>query len=264
MYKLLYFFLVSLLLVSCKKDLDFEYHKINPILVIEGQLSQNGCEVRLTNTTPMNEYMDTTHLTDACILLKDLSDGTSRELVCGADGIFKDYNPGIIEHSYELEIIHNENNYTSSCKMRQSTEITNLEFSWLKMPYDYVAILEIKFKEIPSKETYYWIKIYRNNEAYQWLTCDNRSAVEGEITQMTMTSRKDLSKEDEKDILRDGDVIKVDISNISKEMYDYLSALKISSNGPLMFQGEFCLGYFLASDIVSHTIIYNPDELKER
>lgn len=252
------------LFISCKKELDFKYHEIEPILVIEGQLTQFGCETRLTYTTPMNEYMDTTHLSDAIVLLKDNTDGSDMILECDKNGIFRNEDAGKDGHSYGLEINYKGNLYTSTCLMRPATEILNLEFSWLKMPYDYVAILEVKFKELEGSDNYYWIKIYRNNDAYQWILCDNRSAFNGEITQMTMTSRKNIEKEDEKDILKDGDIVKVDISTISGDMFDYLSALQISSNGPKMFEGEFCLGYFLASGITSDTITFHPDELKIR
>lgn len=264
MKRFLYIVLSVLIFYSCKKELDFEYHQIEPILVIEGSLTQSGCKTRLTYTTPMDEIMDTLPVTDAVVMLKDISEGRSIILDCDEYGNFVSGEPGVNGHAYELEISYQGNVYTSTCVMRPATEIIKLEFSWLKMPYDYVAILEVKFKELESFDNYYWIKIYRNNDAYQWLLCDNRSARDGEITQMTMTSRKDLENEDEKDILKDGDVVRVDISTISREMYDYLSALKISSNGPQMFEGKLCLGCFLASGNASATVTYRPDELKER
>ena len=264
MKRIINFLLLAILFYSCKKELDFEYHEIDPILVIEGELTQSGCETRLTFTTPMNEYMDTTHIRNAQVMLIDMTDETYFNLKSDENGVFINDVPGEVGHTYELAIIYNENMYSSSCEMRGATEIYNVGFSWLKMPYDYVAILEVEFKEIVGNGNYYWLRIYRNGKAYKWLLCDNKSAFNGKITQMTMTTRKNLDKEDEKDILREGDTIEVEILTISREMYDYLSALQISSNGPQMFEGEFCLGYFLASSPVSRTIVFHPDELKER
>ena len=164
------------LLASCKKELDFEYHEIEPLLVIEGQLTQAGCEARLTYTTPMNEYMDTTRLIDAKIILRDLTDDQAVDLTCNEYSVFVSEKPGKPGHAYELEVTYKDMFYASKCVMRPASEILNLEFSWLKMPYDYVAILEIKFKELEGNDPYYWIKIYRNGKAYQWILCDNRSA----------------------------------------------------------------------------------------
>lgn len=53
------------LLMSCEKELDFKYHDIEPQLVIEGILSQEGVRVSLTNTTPMDEKIEKNYLTDA-------------------------------------------------------------------------------------------------------------------------------------------------------------------------------------------------------
>ena len=46
-------------------------------------------------------------------------------------------------------------------------------------------------------------------------------------------------------------------------MYDYLIALQSDSNGPKMFEGDYCLGYFMAAPISKSEIIYRPSEMKE-
>ncbi|MBD5291516.1 MAG: hypothetical protein HDS24_05545, partial [Bacteroides sp.] len=63
--------------------------------------------------------------------------------------------------------------------------------------------------------------------------------------------------------LLDGDEVTALVIPISREMVDYLTALEQDSNGPAMWQGNFCLGYFLASTIASKTIIFHPNELTE-
>lgn len=262
--KYLYYIIISVVLFSsCKKELDFEYHYLEPKLVIEGILTEAGISTKLTFTTPMNESLDLSPITQATVSLIDATTGQTYNLECDGEGNFVNSAKGIVSHDYLLEVIHESNHYLAECEMRAATEITNLEFNWIKMPYDYVAVLQISFKDIWPKGEYYWIRIYRNNEAYQWLLCDNKGAMDGIINQVTMTSRKNLDKEDEKDKLEDGDIVKVEISTISRDMFDYLQALQTNSNGPKMFYGDFCLGYFLASGFVEKSIIYHPDELKE-
>lgn len=257
----LIFTLLSFLLLSCEKELDFKYHEVEPQLVIEGILSQEGACVTLTQTVPMDEKLEKNYLTDAEISLKDLTAGEEIELEADKNGIFiKDYVPEI-GHDYQLKVVREGNEYSSVCLMRPSTKILNLMFQWIKMPYDHVAVLQIKFADLESEEDYYWIRIFRNDEPYKWIMSDDRGAVEGVITEVIMTTRQDLSEEDEKDILRDGDVVKVEINTISREMYDYLIAIENDSNGPAMFEGDFCLGYFLASDSAVESIIFRPDEI---
>ena len=96
-----------------------------------------------------------------------------------------------------------------------------------------------------------------------WLLSDDRKSVDGIINEVTMTSRKDISEEDDATVLRDGDVVSVTVAPISRAMYDYLTALKSDSNGPRMFEGDYCLGYFMAAPISKSEIIYRPSEMKE-
>ncbi|MCH5239030.1 MAG: DUF4249 domain-containing protein [Muribaculaceae bacterium] len=253
---ILFFFLIS-----CEKELDFKYHYVEPQLVIEGVLSTEGIKVSLTTTTPMDEKIEEDYLTDAEVYLADLTEAQEYELHPDINGIFKNNCIPVIGNEYQLRVLRNGNEYTSTCRMRPATKILNLMFQWIKMPYDHVAVLQITFADLESYEDYYWIKILRNGAPYKWIMSDDRSAANGVITEAIMTTRMDLSEEDEKDILRDGDEVTVAINTISREMYDYLVAIENNSNGPAMFEGDFCLGYFMASDYVSSSIIFRPDEI---
>ena len=64
-------------LVSCEKELDISYHNIDPLPVIEAELTPDGARVGITMTTPMGEPMDRTRLTDAVVTLTDLTDGAT-------------------------------------------------------------------------------------------------------------------------------------------------------------------------------------------
>lgn len=148
--------------------------------------------------------------------------------------------------------------------MYPPTEIESLEFNWIKMPYDYVAVFQGRFydnRDIEGES--YWIRLYRNGEIYQWGEMDDRSAVDGISTFFTMTTRQDTDEEEDDTVLFDGDVITCTVSPISRAMHDYLEALQNDSNGPAMFSGDKCLGYFMATSPVSDSIVFHPDELPE-
>ena len=256
--------LEALILTGCEKELDFEYHDVESPLVIEATLSHEGSNVRLTHTTPMDEPMDLTPLTDAEVTITDLTSGSSRLLPLKEDGSFGDDRPGEAEHEYRVEVTAGGNSFTSSCVMKGATEIVDMMFQWIKMPYDYVAVLQVSFKEIPGDDdNCFWIRLLRNGKPYKWSVVDRRIASAGVINFVTMTTRRNIEEEDEKDLLLDGDEVTALVIPISREMVDYLTALEQDSNGPAMWQGNFCLGYFLASPIASKTIIFHPDELTE-
>ena len=254
-------FIFVFFLFSCEKELDFKYHEIEPQFVIEGTLSQEGVKVTLSLTTPMNEKIEPDYITDGEVTLIDEATQSQIKLETDLLGIYTSEYTAKTGSIYRLEVRQKGKEYISRCEMRPATEISGLKFQWIKMPYDYVAVLQIAFKDLENQDDCYWIKIYRNDEPYKWIMSDDRGAVNGTITEVIMTSRMDLKEEDEKDILRDGDEVKVVINAISREMYDYLIAIENDSNGPRMFDGDFCLGYFIASDSVSDTIIFHPDEL---
>ena len=260
----IFILVVALNFQACKKDLDIEYKEIEPITVIEGELSLNGSNVRITMTTPMDEPMDTTLLTDATVTLSDLTDGTSEILSPDKFGVFTNLNSGIPGHMYELRVVRDDKSYVARCEMSAPTELLGLEFNWIKMPYDHVAVLQVTFTENPAiNGDCYWVRLYRNGKAYMWNLVTDLNARNGVINDVFMTSRRDLDEEDEATALRNGDVVTASVSPISREMYDYLEAVSSDSNGPAMFSGDFCLGYFLASGTVRSSIPFHPDEIKD-
>ncbi|MDE6485275.1 MAG: DUF4249 domain-containing protein [Duncaniella sp.] len=259
-----YFLAVSACLAtaSCEKELDFKYHDIAPITVIEGELMPDGIRVGVTLTTPMDEPMDLTRLTDAAVSLRDLSTGEIYSLSTDAAGYYSAAISGIPGHEYRLRAERNGCVYEAETEMYGPSEILSLEFNWIKMPYDHVAVLQCKFADVgPQLGDCYWVKLFRNGEIYRWTQSDDRGAIDGVCSFTVMTTRRDTDEEDDEDVLYDGDVITCTVSRISKAMYDYLEALQNDSNGPCMLTGDMCLGYFIATTPVEKSIVFHPDEI---
>lgn len=252
---------MTLLFISCEKELDFNYHDVESQLVIEGITTNMGTSVTLTHTTPMGDPINTRFITDASVRLTDLSSGDERILVANLNGEFCDNVPGIVGHNYKIDISYQGKNYSSLSSMKPASQIDDLQFQWIKMPYDYVAVLRISFCDFETKDDCYWIKLYRNDAPYMWILSDDRSAVNGMISEVVMTSRKKNDEEDDKKVLKDGDEVKVVLTPISRLMYDYLSSIQSDSNGVRMFSGDFCLGYYFASTNSTASIIFHPDNL---
>ncbi len=264
LYNILSIMCMMILIASCERELDFEYHDIDPLVVIEAELTPDGTKVSITRTTPMDEPMDRTHITDATVTLTDLTDGTARNLQTDSDGFFVDHTPGVAGHEYRLRVEYAGCHYEAEATMYQPTEIESLEFNWIKMPYDYVAVFQGRFYDNEAvDEECYWIKLYRNGQIYLWGEMDDRSAVDGVSTFICMTTRKDTSEEEDDTVLFDGDVITCTVAPISRAMHDYLEALQNNSNGPAMFSGDKCLGYFIATSPVSASLEFHPDEIPE-
>ncbi len=260
-----YILLTAALLTSCEKDLDFEYRDIEPILVIESVLTQDGASVYLTLTTPTDEPMDRTRLTDAEVTLTDLTTGYTFDLNFDAAGTYVKSAPGETGHEYELVVKRGEEVYRSCSIMSPAVKLNDVRFNWVKMPYDHVAVLKIEIIDADAAAygDCYWVKVYRNGEIYKWAAITDDSTDEnGIISGVMMTSRMDLDEEDDNDALHDGDEIKVTVSHISRRMNDYLVAIESNSNGEPMFDGSFCLGYFLASPVTSVSMTFDRDQIE--
>ena len=100
----LYFPLLVMLLVGCEKELDFKYHTIDPMTVIEGVLTPEEGRVSLTLSTPMGEPMDRTLLTDAGMTLEDLVTGNIFSLCPDENGEYISETGGIVGHEYRLTV----------------------------------------------------------------------------------------------------------------------------------------------------------------
>ena len=248
---------------SCEKELDITYHDIEPLTVIEGELSSAGAKIGITMTTPMDEPMNRTRITDATVTVDDLTDGTTFALTADDEGFYTNRTAGITGHDYRLGVIRDGNIYEAVTPMFSATVIHSLEFSWIKMPYDHVAVLQVRFGDNPDiNGQCYWIKIFRNGKIYRWSELDDRSAEDGVLAYTVMTTRRDTDKEDDEDVLHDGDVVSCTVCPISREMHDYLEALQNDSNGPAMFSGDRVLGYFMASTPAYGETIFHPELIR--
>jgi putative lipoprotein len=252
--------LLLALLTGCKKELDLDYRDIPPMLVVEANLTDAGSTVALTQTTPMDEPMDTRRLTDAAVTITDLSDGTVTTLAPDATGTYVGTDCGVTGHDYRLTVEREGAVYTSDCRMQVPVEIADAFFQWIKMPYDEVAVFTIRLVDNPLTDDAYWVRIFRNGEVYKWAVFEDRFALDGVVEASMMTARKNPPDPDDEDILNDGDVLTITAVRIPAHIYTYLEQLSAHTiAGPTAISGTPpALGYFLASPVTSLTLTYSP------
>lgn len=254
---------VLTVLTACEKEIEFEYHDIPEQQVIEGMLSQKDVRVRLTKTIAIDEPFNHNTMTDATVTVTDKTSGRTFFLTPDDTGTFINVDlTGQTGHEYELTVSIGTDRYTSTSKMSAPSEIVSAEFNWIKMPYDDVAVLKVLFTEDKDATTSYWLRVYRNGEPYQWQTISSHNAVDGLVRGLMMTSRKDIGKEEDDTVLREGDIIDIEVMPVAKVMADYLNSLNNGDfNGYQMFSGSYCLGYFLAAPVSRTQLTYHPDKI---
>ena len=105
MKKIFYILAALTIFASCEKEIDLDYHEIDPLPVIEGILTSDKTEVKFTRTRNMSDSVKTPGM--QCESVRIIADdGTATELEFGSDGIYRpaqniDVVPG---HQYTLEV----------------------------------------------------------------------------------------------------------------------------------------------------------------
>jgi hypothetical protein len=96
---------------------------------------------------------------------------------------------------------------------------------------------------------YFYALVTRNGEPYKWAVTGNKGYGDTTAINVGCFVYCDLDK-DNKDILKDGEEIAVEVRKIDKRTYDYLYALHIaerSASNPIRnFTNPSTLGYFSA------------------
>jgi lipoprotein len=247
---------------GCEKELDFKYRDVPAIPVIEAYVDQSHADIAVGWTTPMDEPLDTLPAENVLATLTETDSGRRIALTRQPDGHFTApvaYRPGA---EYRLEVELDGKSFHASGTMAEAVTGLELEFGWIKMPYDHVAVLKTSFHDLHDEPgDRYWIRVNRNGEFYKWVVTDDSGASKDRVESVMMTSRMDTEKEDESDVLRKGDIVEVSVTPVSRAMADYLEAIANDSNGPAMFDGPLCLGYFLVAPVTSATILFDPDNM---
>lgn len=246
-------------LSGCEKEIEVRYDDISPVLVVEADVTSSGSRALLTLTTPMDEPVDKTPVTDATVSLSDLTTGSSVILQPGDDGVYRDGRGGIEGHEYRIEVSRGGERHTSVCVMQPPAVIASAVFIWKKMPYDYVAVLDVRIVDDVSRAgEYFWVRVYRNGEFYKWATVDDSLTHEGCMSVSMFTSREDLDEEEPGEALTPDDIVTVSVTPLSRTLYDYVNALGTVSNGVRLFEGGFCLGYFIAAPVTEMSVPFTP------
>lgn len=254
------------LLTACEDELDFQYHDIEPLKVIEGTFTQEWGGLKITLTTPMDEPLDTTPLTDADVAITDLTEGTTYQLTPDAEGIYR-LPQGIVPltgHEYAVDVTTAGQHFKATSTMLPPTSIDVLEFSWIAFPGTEQASLQVGFPDPePGVENYYFVKIYRNDRTFTWSLARDIYMVDGLVrVNFFLTDREPKDDATFYDMLEPGDVVKAEVYPVDLKMFDYLmSAAMPGKNMIDYFSGDKCLGYFLTAPVASQTIVYDPEKI---
>lgn len=268
MKKYVFVAIAGMMMVSCQNEIDFDFGSVDAQLAVEGLITNQGVNVKLSKTVNMDDTIQNSSYHDARVMISG-NDGSSEQLTCDNQGIYHAVTglKGVPGVTYTLTVQDAGHTYTSTSVMQDTTAIKSTGFTWKKIVSEELLCYNYQIQDVPNVDNWYCYRMYKNHEMYKWGLFDDAGFKNNIISNsVTCMSRKDYDNNDEDkqdEIIHDGDSIQFDIMVIDKNTYDYLYSLKLSAgnkaNPVKNFEGE-CLGYFSACSIctVKEKFVYLP------
>ena len=250
------------LLASCKKDIEIDYHQVNPLYVVEASVSNEGMKARISMTNDMDDNTTTSDISGATVTITG-SDGSSVNLPYINDGTYRSATKGTPGVTYTIDIEVDGNHFSSSSTMQKMPTLNKFHFSWMKILNTRMLIGEVLVQDIPDEDNWYFTHLYRNNKGYRWSLMRGDLNPDGQLQSLYSIGRED---DDDEDMLREGDRLRLELRSIDRKTYDYLYSMQLmgdTGNNPLPDFTGGCLGYFSAYSQVTCDVVFHKADVEE-
>lgn len=271
--KLLTLMLLTFMSSSCTKTLDIDYDNESPLIVVDGEVSNEGIIVHLSRTSNMTDTINIQGFGGATVSVSG-SDGYSEQLAFRSDGWYHSPTkakgkPGV---TYTLRIQKGDTVCTAQSTMPDVVPIDSVRFRWMNIINNVnIRMLQIFYTDPQDTVNYYSTCIYRNGKNFKWTHNDDKGWSPFYNFQYIGIMGKEEADDAEKekadkgtikdDILYEGDKVVIELRNIDKGAYDYIytASLNTSSaiNPTTNLHGKYCLGYFSAFSLSKVELTYS-------
>lgn len=278
----LYTLLLLLLTLSCQKEIELDYRDIEPVVSIEGRVTNEQVYVLITRTRSMNDSVKGRGIGGAVVTISS-EDGTEQLVYDARDGYYRPASgmKGVPGRTYRLDVTLDGHQYAASSTMPRQAPIVSTQFIWQSLLDNGMLMYEMWATDPePDVRNYYWYRVDRRakdpkvrqkqgTDAYRWSSFDDRGAINARIyrdimcVNEEMMDGQDIEDDQLKSILFDGDTITLQLMTIDRAMFEYYQSLSVGQRmgaNPISNISGGCLGYFAAGS-VSHadTVIYNKN-----
>lgn len=278
----LYILLLLLLTLSCQKEIELDYRDIEPVVSIEGRVTNEQVYVLITRTRSMNDSVKGRGIGGAVVTISS-EDGTEQLVYDARDGYYRPASgmKGMPGRTYRLDVTLDGHQYAASSTMPRQAPIVSTQFIWQSLLDNGMLMYEMWASDPePDVRNYYWYRVDRRakdpkvrqkqgTDAYRWSSFDDRGAINARIyrdimcVNEEMMDGQDIEDDQLKSILFDGDTITLQLMTIDRAMFEYYQSLSVGQRmgaNPISNISGGCLGYFAAGS-VSHadTVIYNKN-----
>ena len=257
--------LSAMFLLSCEKDIDLDYHQVDPLYVIEASISNEGTNVRISRTNNMDDNNGISDVTGTKVTLSD-DKGNKWDIPYTRNGFHRMPSlKGVPGTTYNIDVEIEGKHYTSTSTMQKEPKMNSFRFVWMKVGSERICFGDLKIQDIPNEDSWYYIHIYRNGVGHRWAVMRDEQNPNKELQQLFSFFHDGKTKE--KNQLNDGDELKILIRAIDQRSYDYLYSMQLMDNtgtNPVQNFSGGCLGYFTAyNQITVYRTFYKEDVEEE-
>jgi hypothetical protein len=254
--------ILGLLMTSCKKDIEIDYHQVDPLYVVEATVSEDGMQARISLTNNMDNNSSKSDISEALVVITG-SDGSSQTLSHKGNGIYKSSAAGTPDVEYTITIDVDGRHFTSTSTMQKAPKVNDFYFIRKKIVSENFQMAKLLIQDIPNEDNYYFSHLYRNGTGYRWAVKKDDTDPNKEQQQLFTFAREGS---DDKDLLREGDRIRLELRSIDRKSYDYLYSMQIMDNtgtNPIPNFTGGCLGYFSAYSHVVYNYVFHEADMKD-
>ena len=259
---LLFFCLNIVLLSSCEKDIEIDYHQVPSLYVVEASVSNTNMEARISRTQNMDDNSSKSDINNAVVVITG-DDGSNNQLKYLSNGRYYSSSRGVPGVTYTITVDIDGEHFTSTSTMQNKPTINSFRVIRKKIATEWFQIGELKFQDLPNEDNWYFMHIYHNDLGYRWAVLDDRNDPNQERQQLFTFFREG---EGGSDVLRDGDDLRIELYTIDQRAYDYLFSMQMMENtgtNPIPNFSGGCLGFFSAHWLVAIPYTYRAANVEE-
>jgi hypothetical protein len=252
-----------LFLVSCEKDINLIYHQVDPIYVVEASVTNAKAEVRISQTNAMEDNSSKSDISQAKVTISTDA-GVTYTIPYSSNGFYRSSAvKGVAGTEYKLDVELDGNHFSSTSVMQRAPQMNNFRFVWMKAASERILFGDLRLKDIPNEDNWYFLHIYRNGIGYRWAVMKDSQNPNKELQQLFSFFREG-SKDN--DVLNEDDLLRIEIRAIDQRAYDYLYSMQLMNDtgtNPIANFTGGCLGYFSAYHQITYTCRYHEADVEE-
>lgn len=253
---------ILLMMESCEKDININYHDSDPMYVVEASISNQGTKVRISRTQAMDNNSGDSDIDNATVVISS-GNQLHETIPFSQNGFYISRLTGTPGNRYQLDIDLNGHHFSSTSIMQQTPQMTQFRLVWKEMLSQRYLFGDVRIQDIANEDNWYFIHLYRNDIGYRWAVIRDDRNPNKELQQLLGLFQEGSS---DSDVLQEGDRLRLVIRAIDQRAYDYLYSMETMDNtgtNPIANFTGGCLGYFSAYGEITYNYVFHISDIVE-